>query len=407
MLNSRRLFLILMLLSWSALLFGAGWIARGQLAPRVVPQVMTLPTDYRLLDEVWSRVQESFIGQVPSDTVRNYGAIRGMLATLNDRWTIFVEPQPRAIQRDHLRGQFGGIGVDIRIDEAGRILLTPRRNSPAERAGIQAGDILIGVDGTAITEGMSFEDVAARVRGEVGTLVRITVRRGEQTLEFSITRALIEIPSVEWRVIEGNQAGEATLGYISIRQFTERTGAEARQAIAELREAGSQGYLIDLRDNSGGLLNAAVETASQFLSGGNVLIERKRSPSGEITVTHAVISGGLAQLQPLVVLVNANTASAAEIVAGALQDYNRAPLIGEKTFGKGSVQLVFDFSDGSSAHITAAKWLTPKGRAIDGVGLTPDIEAPRLPHEAQPSVDSQLERAVKALRARLHTNLAP
>ncbi len=401
MFNFRRFALIVMLLAWSSLLFGAGWLARSRLAPGAGTQVTIHASEYRLLDEAWGRVRESFIGDVPSDTVRNYGAIRGMLATLNDRWTVFVEPQPRAIERDHLRGQFGGIGVEIRVDEAGRIFLTPYRNSPAERAGVQAGDMLVAVDGVTVSKDTRFEEVAARVRGDVGTVVRITVQRGDRTLDFNITRAMIEIPSVDWRIITDTRAGGAPVGYINIRQFTERTGAEVKRAIAELRDSGSQAYLIDLRDNTGGLLASAVEVASQFLSGGNVLIERKRSQmdGSEITVTHPVISGGLALRQPLSVLVNGNTASASEIVAGALQDHGRARLVGEKTYGKGSVQLLFDLSDGSSVHVTAAKWLTPNARAIDGVGLQPDIEARRAEGEAERGIDSQLERALADLRA--------
>ncbi len=402
MFNSRRLVLIAMLLAWSALLFGAGWLARSRLVPRAPTEVTIHAPEYRLLDEAWSRVRESFIGEVPSDTVRNYGAIRGMLATLNDRWTIFVEPQPRAMERDHLRGQFGGIGVDIRIDDEGRIVLTPHRDSPAQQAGVQAGDILIAVDGLVLPTGARFEDVAARVRGDVGTVVRITVSRDGRSIDFSITRAMIEVPSVDWRVITGTTTDELAIGYISIRQFTERTGSEVKRAITDLRDNGSQAYLIDLRDNTGGLLASAVEVASQFLSGGNVLIERKRnwSDGGEITVTHPVISGGLALRQPLSVLVNTNTASASEIVAGALQDHGRARLVGEKTYGKGSVQLLFDLSDGSSVHVTTAKWLTPNGRAIDGVGLQPDIETQHAENDAAKGIDTQLERALADLRGR-------
>lgn len=402
MFNFRRFALIMMLLAWSGLLFGTGWLARSRLVPGSTTQATIHASEYRLLDEAWGRVRESFIGEVPSDTVRNYGAIRGMLATLNDRWTVFVEPQPRAMERDHLRGQFGGIGVEIRIDIEGRILLTPRRNSPAEQAGVQAGDVLVAVDGVTLSPDTPFEDVAARVRGEVGTVVRITVSRNGQLIDFSLTRALIEIPSVEWRVISGTNASEAAIGYIRIRQFTERTGDEVRQAIKAMDED-SQAYLIDLRDNTGGLLTSAIEVTSQFLSNGNVLIERKRDllHGGEITVTHPVISGGLALQKPLSVLVNANTASASEIVAGALQESGRARLLGEKTYGKGSVQLLFDLSDGSSVRVTTARWFTPNGRTIDGVGLQPDIEAGRAEGETEADADSQLEQALADLRTQL------
>jgi carboxyl-terminal processing protease len=350
-----------------------------------------------LLDEVWSHVHDSFVGEVPSDTLRNYGAVRGALATLDDRWTIFVEPQPRSMEKDHLRGQFGGIGVGISVNQQGQIVLTPNAGSAAERAGVRLGDILVAIDGVPLPDKPIFDKIAPRVRGEVGSIVRITVRRGDKVLDFSITRTMIQIPSVEWRVMTSTQQAN-NIGYISVRQFTERTASEVKQAVNELRQAGSQAYLIDLRDNGGGLLNAAVDVASQFLDGGIVLIERKRDQP-DISFSVTTDNTTQAVSEPLAVLINGNTASASEIVAGAIQDRQRGKLIGEKSFGKGSVQSIYDLSDGSSAHITSAKWLTPNKRAIDGVGLMPDIVVTGATDETEQNNDPQLDRALAELRA--------
>ena len=385
-------------LLWSAFLFGAGWITRSYVAPVTASEpapaadTNTIP----LLDEVWAHVRASFVGEVPSDTVRNYGAIRGALATLNDRWTVFVEPQPRSMERDHLRGEFGGIGVDIALNEQGKIVLTPNPGSPAEQAGVRVGDILVAIDGMTLPDKPDFAEIAPRVRGTAGTIVHISVLRNGQVLDFTVMRTTIQVPSVEWHILTDTQHASA-VGYIAIHQFTERTGDEVRQAIQELRQDGSQAYLIDLRDNGGGVLSAAVDVASHFLDGGVVLIERKRNQP-DITFPATTDGSTRAIDEPLAVLINGNTASASEIVAGAIQDRQRGKLIGDKSFGKGSVQSIYDLSDGSSAHITSAQWLTPNKRAIDGVGLTPDIEVTRAADEAGQGKDSQLDRALAELR---------
>ncbi len=381
---------------WTAVVFVAGWfigafiwqpamLANATPASAPASNAQAQPSLY---DEAWSRVRDNFVGQVPTDTVRDYAAIRGAFTTLGDRYTFFIEPQARTVERDHMRGQFGGIGVTFLVNDQGFVVLTPRASGSAENAGIRAGDRLVRIDGVALPRPAKADDVAP-VRGEVGTPVRIGVLRGESTteLEFTVTRELVQVASVEWRVVTRDGG---TVGVIQIRQFTERTGVEVTQALTELRAAGVRGYVLDLRDNGGGLLAAAVDVVSEFLDRGIVLIEHKRDAQ-EVTYT---VRDDKADKSPLAVLINKGSASASEVVAGALRDHQRGKLIGETSYGKGSVQLIFDLTDGSSVHVTTAKWVTPNRTVIDGAGLKPDIELFRAAGEAEAGVDTQLDKAV-------------
>ncbi|RLC83210.1 MAG: hypothetical protein DRI79_14215 [Chloroflexi bacterium] len=233
------------------------------------------------------------------------------------------------------------------------------------------------------------DDVCARLHGKVGTPITITISRPPTPpFDLTIIREQIQVPSVIWHVLD--QAPD--IGYIHIEGFTERTGGEVLTGLEELRQAEITGLILDLRDNSGGLIDSAITVASQFLRDGVVLYECRRD-AGERALP--VQDGGVATDIPLTVLVNGGTASAAEIVAGALQDHGRAPLIGEPTFGKGSVQLIYDLSDGSSLHVTSAIWLTPNRHQIQGQGLTPDVQVP----PGDGPQDEQLDRAVAYLQS--------
>lgn len=343
--------------------------------------------------EVWHRVEEQFYGKVPNGPAATYGAIRGALATLNDPYTLFIEPEPAAEEKAQLEGQFGGIGAFIQRDEAGKVILDPMPDQAAEKAGLLKGDILLAVDGRPIISDMPTEDIIKWIKGEIGTTVIITVGRAgvEEPLDITIERAPIETPSAQWRILE-----EAPkIGYIQLTSFTERSNKELNRAFDELSQQGAESYILDLRNNGGGLLETAVDVASQFLREGVVLREDRKSEGERV---YDVRAGGKALDQPLVLLVNGGTASASEIVAGALQDYKRATLIGEKTFGKGSVQLIYELSDASRLHVTVAKWFTPNNNAIDGKGLIPDIEVLISEEDRANNRDPQLERAVTFLK---------
>jgi carboxyl-terminal processing protease len=342
--------------------------------------------------EVWNRVREQFYGGVPQDANLTYGAIRGSLAALNDPYTMFLEPEPAAKEKAQLEGQFGGIGAFVTQNEDGEIVLDPMREQAAEKAGVRKGDILTGVDGKSLTPEMSVEQVIDLIRGEVGTEVVITVKREgrAEPLDIAIVRAVIETPSVTWKLVED----APSIGYIQLTSFTERSNAEMQDALADLMAQGAESFIFDLRGNGGGLLEAAVDIASQFLREG-VVVRENRQNEGERQ--YDVRGGGKALDQPMVVLVNGGTASASEIVAGALHDYDRAKLIGEKTFGKGSVQLIYELSDRSRLHVTVAKWFTPDNIAIDGTGLKPDIEVLFTEDDHANGVDPQLRRAIDFL----------
>ncbi len=340
--------------------------------------------------EAWHLVENNFLGDLPDMQHLTWGAIHGAIDTLDDAHTSFLEPQPRQREKERLEGQFGGVGAYLAQSEDGSIVLDPMPDLPAEQAGVQKGDILVKVDDTEITPEMTVDDVVAIVRGDVGTIVRLTLRRdGESGLiVVEVERQEIPTPSVEWRMLEEADG----VGYVRLMIFGGRTDAELRDALEELEGLGMTSLIVDLRGNGGGFLDAAVDVASEFLPDGVVLYQVERDkPESAFNVKR----GGRYLESPLVLLVDGGTASASEIVAGALQDRGRATLIGEKTYGKGSVQSVFDLSDGSSVHITSARWLTPDHHQIDGVGLDPDLEVAISEEDRSQERDPQLERAIE------------
>jgi carboxyl-terminal processing protease len=341
--------------------------------------------------EAWHILDDEFLGEPPSEVERARGAIHGMVGAFNDAYTIYLEPEPRELERDEMRGRFGGIGAWVTQDEAGNIVLSPMPDRPAALAGILDGDILVSVDRQLVT-GLSSQQVVALIRGPLGSSVHLVVQRPEtdESLEFDVKRDEIELPTVQYRTLQE----DPPVGYVSIRLIGERTPQELTDALKSLGDAGVQRVALDLRGNPGGALTASVDVTSQFVSGSVVLYEQRKD--GQEKPYYAQ-RGGLALDWPIVVLVDAGTASGSEIIAGALQDHERAVLVGERTFGKGSVQHVHDLSDGSSLHVTVARWLTPKRQQLDGAGLTPDEIVVRTEEDIAAGRDPQLERAIELL----------
>jgi carboxyl-terminal processing protease len=342
--------------------------------------------------EAWHLVEAHFFGDVPDMQRVAWGAIRGALATLDDPHTVFLEPQPRQREKESLSGRFGGIGAYVTQAEDGRILLDPMPDLPAEKAGVLKDDAVIKVDDTEITPEMTVDDVVTLIRGQIGSMVRLTLEREGQSelVVVEIERQEIPNPSVEWRMLEEADG----VGYIRILLFSGRTATELDDALQKLQDQGMSRLVVDLRGNGGGLFDAAIDVTSKFLGNGVVVYQVEKDGKEE---AFRVTGGARYEESPLVLLVDGGTASASEIVAGALQDHGRASLIGQKTYGKGSVQQVFDLLDGSSVHITATKWLTPNRRQIDAQGLAPDVEVAITEEDRNQGLDTQLDRAIEYL----------
>ncbi|MCI0710096.1 MAG: S41 family peptidase [Chloroflexi bacterium] len=323
---------------------------------------------YPLLDEVQMLLDRIYLREQPTYAARQYAAIRGVLATLEDPNTFFIEPPVAQSEADVLAGTYGGIGVLLQRNEAGEFVMYPFPDSPAANAGIVDGAILVAINGQVIQLIDAPDVVDQKLRGEVkpGSGVEITVSQGETEFTVFIEFAEINVPSVLWRVLEEDPA----IGYTQILRFTSRTPEELQTAINELKAVNIQALVLDLRNNSGGLLEESIAVASMFLDGGVVTYEVTQDSE---RVLEAQRGGGMTDL-PLVVLVNNHTASASELVAGAIRDRERGILIGQRTFGKGTVQQIFVISDGSSVHITSAEWFTPERVPLAGVGLAPNIE---------------------------------
>lgn len=361
--------------------------------PLPIPTPRTeMEETFQLFWEAWDLVQRHYYDDLPSLQEITYAAIRGMLDTLDDKYTAFVEPDVAAILAEDATGEFEGIGAFVDLDEDGRLRIVGTfENGPAAEAGLQAGDRVIAVNGESVV-GVPLYEAIGRIRGPANSEVTLTVERENRPEPFSVvvTRARLEIPVVESEMLDDG------VGYIRLYEFSATASDSLEEGVQALLEQNPSGIVFDLRQNPGGWLDQAIDVADLFLDDKLVAVERFSDGSER---EFNARSGDIAEEIPLVVLVDNGSASASEIVAGALQDQERAVLIGTTTFGKGSVQRPFSLSDGSELRVTVALWFTPDNQRIQGQGLTPDIEVPWPEEEAleSPERDPQLDRAVEYL----------
>ena len=347
-------------------LIAAGGIFVGRMSAGVVNAEAEVYPELKLFTEVMALVRSSYVEDVNAKDLI-YGAIKGMMDSL-DPHSGFMSPDQYKEMRVDTKGEFGGLGIQIGKKQGVLTVISPIEDTPAYKAGIKAGDMIVKVNGES-TEKMTLFEAVSKMRGPKGSKVVITIfRKGfKEPKDYSIVRDVILVKSVKSKVLEGS------IGYIKITQFQERTAQDLETAIGELREKKITSLILDLRNNPGGLLESAVMVSEQFLPNKKLIVYIK-DRSGD---KKEYFTRGEEKLRniPMVALVNEGSASASEIVAGALKDWNRAILVGVTTFGKGSVQSVLSLSDGSGLRLTTARYYTPKGTSIQNTGITPDIVA--------------------------------
>lgn len=362
--------------------------------PPTGEQVDATPEDLQTLFvpfwEAWNIVHEDFVDQPVDDTALMQGAIRGMMEALGDKQTFYMDPQTLESETSSLAGEYQGIGAQVDTSGDYLTIISPFEGSPAKAAGLRPGDMIIAIDGEDMS-GFSPEEARQRVLGPAGTDVILTVaREGEsEPIDFTITRARITVASVTGEMLEND------IAYVDINSFGDNTTRELRDVLDDLLKEDPKGIIIDLRFNPGGYLITSVEVMSEFVDEGVVLIEQYGDGSRD---TYNALGNGRATDLPIVVLINEGSASASEILAGTLQDYGRAELVGVQSYGKGSVQTWQPLSnDQGAARVTIAKWLTPNERAIDGVGLTPDHIVEMTDEDYENNLDPQLDKAIDVL----------
>lgn len=349
-----------------------------------------LQTLFKPFWETWTIIHDQFVDQPVDNVILMRGAIRGMLESLGDQHTSFMDPQEFKDANSSLEGSYEGIGAYV--DTGGDFLsiTSPISGSPAEKAGLKPGDKIIAIDGQDMT-GVNPELARRKVLGPAGSVVKLTILREgqEKPFDVEIKRDKIEIASVESKMLDNN------IAYIKLNTFGDTTSSELKTALTTLMAQHPKGLILDLRYNGGGYLQTAVDVASQFISKGVVLYEQYGNGKKD---SYEAKPGGLALDVPMVVLINKGSASASEIVAGALQDDKRAQLVGETSYGKGSVQNWIPLQDNQGAvRVTIAKWLTPSGRTIHKLGLTPDVVVPLTEEDAKAKLDPQLAKAIELL----------
>jgi carboxyl-terminal processing protease len=398
---------ILFILSFVILLFGSGYKlgeyhANQKKIERPAYNIINVNNkateknlDFSLFWETWDKVEQKFIDKKKLDPKKMfYGAIKGMVASLDDPYTFFLTPEENKQSKDDLQGKFEGIGAQLGMKDNRVIVVAPLKNSPAEKAGVKAGDFINKVDDQP-TKNWTLAYAVSKIRGPKGTKVKLTLERAGKELEVTITRDQINVSSVELSF-------EKNIAILKVNQFGENTIDEWDKAVFEIKnqwlKKEIKGMILDLRDNPGGYLEGSVYLASEFLPMGKTVVRQESTnlPNKDYKVLR---QGELLDI-PLVVLINKGSASASEILTGALRDYKRARIVGEKSFGKGSVQEAIDLKEGAGLHVTVAKWILPSGDWINSKGIEPEIKIENQIKEGNTLTrddDKQLDTALEIL----------
>ncbi|MCK5061480.1 S41 family peptidase [Candidatus Parcubacteria bacterium] len=357
----------------------------------VKPGTISQDIDFDLFWEVWDAIEETYVDKEDlNEKVLFYGALKGLVSSIGDPYTVFMDPKIAREFQDDLKGTFEGIGAEIGIKNDILTIIAPLPDMPAEKAGLRAGDLVLAINEES-TLGISIDEAVSKIRGPKGTNVVLAIKREneDQVREITITRGKIVVSSVRTNLRDDG------IYSIKITNFNDDTQKLFNQAVRDIINNNPEGIILDLRNNPGGYLDTAIEISSEWIED-NVVVTEKYSD--ERMIEH--LARGRARLKdfPTVVLVNQGSASASEIVSGALQDYGKAAVIGKQTFGKGSVQTLNKFDDGSSVKITVAKWLTPNKRSINDEGIMPDYEIDLTIEDYETNNDPQLDAAVALLK---------
>lgn len=357
------------------------------------PDPELAPIRIRDIDSVWNKLKDSYYDASKLDREKmEYSAVKGFIAGIGDPYTVFMTPEEAKDFEDGLNGLLEGIGAELEVKAGKLVVVSPLKDSPAEKAGVKPGDIIQKIDGS-LAEDMTLYEAIRKIRGKKGTQVALTIIRENvaQPIELKITRSSITIDSVVAKKLDGD------IYHVEIRQFSNTTKNEFQSVVQKILLDKAKGIIVDVRGDGGGYFDTSVDIISEFISGEKAaaVIKRRDQSKNETVKTNG--SGRLADI-PLVVLINKGSASASEIFAGAIQDYKRGILIGEKTFGKGSVQELVDLQDGSNLRLTIAKWFTPLGRSIDEVGISPDREIKLDEKDVAANKDPQLDAAIQYLK---------
>lgn len=356
----------------------------------VIPGFLTQDADFNLFWDAWKTIQEKYVDRPVGETKLMYGAIAGMVASTGDPYSMFFDPEMAEEFANELEGSFNGIGAEIAIKNSQLTIVAPLPGTPADQAGLMPGDKVLAIDGYD-TRGITVDYAVSMIRGEPGTDVKLTIMRDglEEPKEFTVARNIIHIDSVTW---EMKKSGDKEIAYIELVTFNDETETKLNEIITNILNQNPDGVILDLRNDPGGFLDIAVWVASEWINKDEIVVTESNDDQ-----SYDYTSSGNARLRnyKTVVLVNKGSASASEIVAGALQNYDLATIIGEQSFGKGSVQTVEPLIDGSLIKLTIAKWLTPNGTEIEGQGITPDIEVELTKEDFDADLDPQLDKALE------------